>query len=294
MTGNHDREQTPCPVCGVPEVSGSFGLKGFTLGECARCGLLYVQDRLKEETMDQFYEEEYFGNADELTHGYENYDEMRREREITFKKYLQRILPRLTRRELVIDIGCGYGYFLNAARRHFRLLAGIDISPEALRSADPEYTLLCGSFRSELFDSDSADLVMICDLIEHLYHPVDFMAEVRQVLHPRGLVCLVTPNRRSLLSRLSGKRWVSFKLPEHVCYYDPVTIGQLLDRAGLKVVACSACGQYATLDFLRKRVSHLLFKRDVSLLPDWLSQKVIYVNSGSMLVLAARKEALEL
>jgi hypothetical protein len=116
---------------------------------------------------------------------------------------------------------------------------------------------------------------------------------VREIVHPHGRICIVTPNRQSLLSRVSGKRWISFKLPEHVCYYDPQTMQQLLNRAGLKMTHHSACGQYASLGFIIKRMSYLLFGRDAVFwpIPCWLRDQLVYVNSGSMLVLAARRES---
>lgn len=287
MTSHASRELTNCPLCGQSEGSGQFMLKGYTLVECNSCQLLYVRDRLCEEEMRFFYGAHYFSSSDELSHGYSDYEEMGQERELTFSRYLERMLPHIRRREQVLDIGCGYGYFLNAARPHFRRLAGNDLSSEALRKANPAYDLQCGEFRSDLYPANFADLVMMSDFVEHLYRPVDFLKEVRKVLHPEGILCLVTPNCRSILSRLSGKRWVSFKLPEHVCYYSPSSIKRLLRWTGYQPVRISPCGQYASVEFIAKRLGRLIMNRDISpIIPSMMKRWSVYVNSGSMMVLA--------
>jgi 2-polyprenyl-3-methyl-5-hydroxy-6-metoxy-1,4-benzoquinol methylase len=287
MAEDNQRELTPCPLCAATSWRSPFLLKSYTLVECASCRLLYVRDRLREEEMTRFYGEHYFSSSDELSQGYSDYQQMGIERKATFNGYLKRILPYLRRREQVLDIGCGYGYFLNAARTHFRKLAGNDLSREALQQVDPAFDTQCGQFRADLYPQHFADLVMMCDFVEHLYHPVDFLREVRKVLHPEGILCLVTPNRNSLLSRVSGKRWVSFKLPEHICYYDPETITRLLAETGFQPVRIMACGQRASLEFIAKRLGQLVMGSDWGrFIPRRMRRLTIYVNSGSMMVLA--------
>ena len=287
MTPNSRREFTDCPLCGEQRACRQFGLRDHTLVECSACRLLYVRDRVPEVEMHNFYGENYFRSVDELSQGYSDYEEMGRDRERTFAGYLKRILPYLKRREQVLDIGCGYGFFLNAASAHFRKLAGIDVSHEALQRVNPAFDVHCERFHAGLFPSHFADLIMMCDFVEHLYRPVEFLDEVRKVLHPEGVLCLVTPNRDSLLSRLSGKRWVSYKLPEHVCYYNPATMRRLLSMTGYRSLQMVPCGQYASLEFIAKRLGHLAVARDIGfLIPRAMRGWPVYVNSGSMLVLA--------
>jgi hypothetical protein len=43
---------------------------------------------------------------------------------------------------------------------------------------------------------------------------------------------LTTPNMASVLRRLMGRSWPSFKVPEHVAFYDERTLALLLEKAG--------------------------------------------------------------
>jgi 2-polyprenyl-3-methyl-5-hydroxy-6-metoxy-1,4-benzoquinol methylase len=281
------RETILCPACGSSEVSQTTFIKTFHIVDCASCSLRYVQDRVLEDEIMHYYKYEYFHPQNDSSNGYEDYFQIRGEREKTFRLYLGKILPYLKRREEVLDIGCGAGYFLNAARPYFRRINGVDVSPEALSRADPSFNLVNSDFHAGLFPAGFADLIMICDLLEHVYHPKDFLREVTKVLHPQGVACIVTPNRKSLLARLTGKRNVSFKLPEHVLYFDPATLGRMLREARLEMISWHACGQYATLDFVIKRLSLLFFRNRNTLgTPAFIRNFTFYVNSGSMLVLA--------
>jgi 2-polyprenyl-3-methyl-5-hydroxy-6-metoxy-1,4-benzoquinol methylase len=284
------RETILCPACGSSEVSQTFFIKTFHIVDCARCSLRYVRDRVLEDEIMRYYKYEYFHPQNDSSNGYEDYFRIRLEREKTFRLYLGKILPYLKRREEVLDIGCGAGYFLNAARPYFRRINGIDVSPEALSRADAAFNLVNNDFHAGLFPAGFADLIMMCDLLEHVYHPKDFLREVSKVLHPQGLVCIVTPNRKSLLARLTGKRNVSFKLPEHVLYFDPLTLDRLLREARLEMISWHTCGQYATLDFVIKRISILLLRnRDALGAPGFIRNFTFYANSGSMLVLARHR-----
>ncbi len=281
------RQSAPCLLCGSAKISRSRLIKGYTIVDCARCGLRYVQDRVREDEIMRYYQHDYFLPGDDPTNGYEDYFLIRKEREKTFRLYLKKALGHVARFEEVLDIGCGAGYFLNAAKPYFHHLTGVDVSPDALARADSSFNLVCSDFHAGLFPAGHADLIMLCDVIEHVYHPKDFLGEVRKVLHPQGIACIITPNRSSLLARLTGKRYVSYKLPEHVSYFDPRTLAMALGEAGLEMITWHTCGQYATIDYVGRRVSSLLFgKREALPIPRFLGERTFHVNTGSMLVLA--------
>lgn len=100
----------------------------------------------------------------------------------------------------VIDIGCGAGDLLAEVRkqRPEATLAGLDYSGKAVEGvklAFPE-----GEFRQfvierELpYESGRFDLVMCCDVLEHLEHPREVAAELVRICRPGGLVAIVVPD----------------------------------------------------------------------------------------------------
>ena len=134
-------------------------------------------------------------------------------------------------------------------------------------------------------------MIFASHLTEHITDPAAFLRIAARFLRPSGLVVMVTPNIRSLLARVSGPRWVSFKIPEHVSFYDPRTITDLLSGTGFTVSAIDPAYQYYALPFVTSRIRELLHPVSrlippVERLP-FLRRRHLRVTSGSMRVLAA-------
>jgi 2-polyprenyl-3-methyl-5-hydroxy-6-metoxy-1,4-benzoquinol methylase len=81
------------------------------------------------------------------------------------------------------------------------------------------------------------DVIVAADLIEHLANPGRFLDRAREHLRDGGRLCLVTPNAWSLNNVLKyafGRE--PGVHPEHTCWYDFVTLRQLLARHGFRPV----------------------------------------------------------
>jgi len=124
----------------------------------------------------------------------------------------------------VLDVGCGEGYGAAELAGVARWVVGLDSDRSALFHAARRYrvpnlswvqaTAECLPFRSA-----SVDVVCCFQVLEHLVTPTQFLAEVRRVLAPGGLLILTTPNREAVLSGLN---------PHHVREYDAEKLRELL------------------------------------------------------------------
>jgi SAM-dependent methyltransferase len=286
-------------ACILCTESGPFrrrGAKGgYGIEECPACGLVQLVPTPSPETLRALYEgESYFGGG-EGDSGYAQYASQEQEYLATFREDVRRI------RELVptgrlLEVGCGYGYFLKCALDAGYDAYGIDLSPEAVAQAQARFPGRV--FRGLLEETpeiqgQAFDVVFASHLIEHLTEPAAFLRAAGRLLRPGGLVVLVTPNIKSLLARFSGSRWVSFKIPEHVSYYDPRTITELLRRSGYEVRAIDSAYQHYSLPFVTSRVRQLLHPVSLLVPPverlPLLRERRVRVTSGSMRVLAAWK-----
>ena len=74
------------------------------------------------------------------------------------------------------------------------------------------------------------------NLIEHLYNPGNFLENVRRHMDRNSHLILVTPNpyRYSRIKDQFIKGYVRNHV-DHTCWFDPVTLSQLLDFHGFKV-----------------------------------------------------------
>jgi len=120
-------------------------------------------------------------------------------------RMLTGILRNAHRPAVILDVGCGDGSALAAAKEHnpAHRFAGIDWSADALRQARAHgLTVLRGSVDPRLPVADgAADVVIMSELIEHLVDPDGAVAEVRRVLRPGGDLLLSTPNLAAWYNR---------------------------------------------------------------------------------------------
>ena len=105
-----------------------------------------------------------------------------------------------------LDIGCWRGVLLRRLRAACPdcELFGIEISaPSVAEAASHGAVVIAGSVDDGLpFEDASMDLVVMGEVIEHLFDPDRALEEIRRVLAPGGTLILTTPNLASWSNRL--------------------------------------------------------------------------------------------
>lgn len=279
-------QYVPCELCGEDqtkvlfEIEGksSRGLSVLTNGhevkvdqvskvvQCQCCGLIYVNPRIHLEAGTLPYspeaEEAYFQDT------------------CSQRTYAcQRLVERFSswygaRPDRLLDIGCGDGVLLDACERAGIDFVGTEVSPVLVERLRNQYGNRI-RYAEELasFPSESFDVVALINVIEHLEKPGEIVAEARRLLKPGGVFLVHAPNMAGLPARLHGKDWHQVQPLVHLYYFTPVSLKQLLKKAGLTPV-----GRFSLL-------SESPIKRAVQVLSDWFQ---IYLDNG--LGIAARRE----
>ncbi|MGZ5380652.1 MAG: class I SAM-dependent methyltransferase, partial [Thermoanaerobaculia bacterium] len=203
--------------------------------------------------------------------------------------------PSHARGARLLDVGCGPGAGLVAARNLGYDAGGLDVSESAVAIASSRHPgrVRLGTLSDRLFSRGFFDVITLFDVIEHVYNPKALAVDLAWHLAPEGRVVVATPNVKSLLARVTGRRWVSYKIPEHVAYFSPSTLARAL-APGFEIEHVSSCGQYVSGDFLLSRIGDALpfggglLRAASRLLPP--GRAALYANSGSMLVTARRSQ----
>lgn len=157
-------------------------------------------------------------------------------------RHLDAAVPRRPRR--LLDVGCGYGYFLEKAKTLGWEALGVEIVPEAVKSASlrvPGAEVWCGDLKVAALPAASIDAVTLWDVLCHVDDPRAEIRECYRVLNPGGVIGIRV---RNLASQLWLCRWF-FRLyrlwsrlgirPLHVfhrCNFTPKAIERLLVSQG--------------------------------------------------------------
>jgi 2-polyprenyl-3-methyl-5-hydroxy-6-metoxy-1,4-benzoquinol methylase len=242
--------------------------------------------------MMALYQEAAYWDSEVEGRGYDEYLDVRGNWILTFRRRLREIAPHCRGRR-VLDVGCGPGFCVEAAREAGWDAWGIDPSAYAVDLARRALgdRVAKGVVEASGHPPASFDLVTAFDAFEHVYEPPRFLAAARELLRPSGILAITTPDVTSLLARVSGRRWVSFKVPEHVYYWSPRTIREAL-APGFDVLEVRSAGQYATIAFLLRRALGLGATSPPTLrrLVSALGRVSVYANNGSLTAIARRRD----
>ena len=156
------------------------------------------------------------------------------------RKYLEYLIRLLRTHGVehgrVLDVGSGYGFFLEALERAGYEPHGIELSPQAVaasreRTAAPIAT--GGAEDPFPFPDAHFAAITLLDVIEHLDRYPDTLASCRRTLAPGGKLIVITLNAGSLARPILGRRW-SFHLdPTHIHMFSTARLRQALTDAGL-------------------------------------------------------------
>lgn len=110
----------------------------------------------------------------------------------------------------VIDIASGEGYGSNLLAGVAKTVVGVDVAQEAVNHASLKYArgnlkFVHGSASDIPLPSDSCDVVVSFETIEHHDKHEAMLSELRRVLRPDGLLIISTPERLNYSDRRSVK-----------------------------------------------------------------------------------------
>ncbi len=232
---------TRCDVC---DADGT-GVGYAGLRRCGACSHVWADLSLDPEAIQRLYQRSYFFGDE-----YGNYLEDRRIIEKNFAgrlATLRRFLTASHRR--LFEVGCAYGFFLNAARSLFESVRGIDVSEDAVRYATRELGLdvSCGDLLAADFSGQTFDVVCMWDTIEHLAAPRRYIETVAAHMPPGALIAVTTGDIGSLNARVQKGRWRLIHPPTHLHYFTRRSLSALLERCGFRVIHVEYCGVYRSL-----------------------------------------------
>ncbi len=102
----------------------------------------------------------------------------------------------------VIDLACGDGRTTYLLRKHGAIVSPYDIFPESCKLLDDTPQFADVGQVLPIAD-ESADLVILQEVIEHLPNQLFALQEICRVLKPGGELFLTTPSKSSLVAKLS-------------------------------------------------------------------------------------------
>jgi SAM-dependent methyltransferase len=276
-----EKETTSCPLCksSNDSIIHTFGELHVVL--CQVCGLRYLNPRIKEAVMKERYERRsYFSGIS--ASGYDDYYMQEISLRLTFRRFLKNLKKFVPQAQNLLEVGCGYGFFLDEAKDFFPRRTGVELSAEAGMTAQETSgaRVHIGSAFSLPPEIKDFDIIIMINVIEHIYDPVPLLLSLRERLTAGGMLALATPDIGSFWYKIMKKRWPSFKVPEHIAFYDKKTLSNLLNKAGFQPAG--------TIPYSHAFPMGVISKKFGINLPGGLAGKILWLPQV-MLALCGRK-----
>lgn len=164
---------------------------------------------------------------------------------ITVKRY-EEILDRLEEYRhtgKLLDVGAGYGFFLEIAKRRGWDVYGTELTDEAIDHCRKKgITMYQGEFQDLKFDIGSFDVIVSIEVLEHINNPVEFTQKAHEVLRKGGVFYLTTPNFNSFLRYSLKDKYNVIEYPNHLCYYTNSTLEKLFSEHGFRKLETKTTG----------------------------------------------------
>lgn len=247
-----------CNLCETQNARWICNLNGFRMVKCHSCGLHYINPQPDEGELRRHYSHYY--KAEEFKGGScyrEGSDGLFADMLARCKEYKPQ--------GRVLDVGCGYGFFLKLMRDHGHVVQGVELSPLACDYANNQLGLSVfqGLLEEAGFPEACFDIAVMNNVLEHLANPLGTLLTVNRLLSPGGLLIVTVPNldfglpflylqrlmglsesetddHRGERFRLGGTSQLAlFDAPSHLYFFSPATLKGTLEKAGFKLVSMS-------------------------------------------------------
>jgi SAM-dependent methyltransferase len=225
----------PATVAGIPI---DLGDHPYQLARCRDCGFSFKWPAIDERKLLACYEQASAECWEEQPDPYRRrFDE------------LKALIVRWHPSGRLLDVGCYNGAlqaYLGPAWEHF----GVEPSRAAAgMAASRGVTVLGASVAVIPALTQSFDVVIAVDLIEHLATPRLLLEQLAGHLAPGGIVAFATGDTDAWSWRLAGAHYWYCALPEHLSFFNERSMRYLAESSGLVSIA-------------HVRTSHIRARRD--------------------------------
>lgn len=247
-----------CYLCGGRAKAPVISIGPYAVSRCTTCGLGFLDPPVPQGEGGVSYGEDFYVSQSAVKDPSEGIRENRTR---------ARIVRKFQGSGNLLDVGCGLGFFLEAARREGFTVSGMEGSEWAMGYVRRQFGFPIWPAPVETTDlpESSFDVCTLWQVIEHLPDPLAALRKIRALLRPGGVIVMETRNCRGYDAGALGEKWGGWTLPYHLWHFDPGSFRLLLEKSGFRVakvrihhseVIKKTLKEFPVLSLLRNPVSY--------------------------------------
>lgn len=139
----------------------------------------------------------------------------------------------------LLDIGSGYGYFLEEMKNKNIVGTGIEPSTELYRHSKKINLDVIHKSLEEYNPKRQFDFITLIQLIEHIENPIHFLKKVETLMNKDAVLYIETPNLDSHLFHFEKESYTFLTPPDHLGIFSKNTFKKLLNHTNLEIISVS-------------------------------------------------------
>lgn len=223
-------EEINCIFCGMRNDQIAVLENNYKGRKCPKCELVYVSPRPNiDEVLNMYSENQGLTSADmHLSAGFA-------------KKMHARQNVRIIRKHIrcgsILEIGVGGGHFLNEAKNKGYEVYGIEPNGYVVDHIAKEYNIPCevGTLNENTFYGKSFDVIYHCNVLSHLFNPIEEFKIINRRLNENGLLVFETGNNGEIEEKYYDY-FSDLGFPDHLFLFGEKSIQKLLDNTGFECI----------------------------------------------------------
>ncbi len=240
-----------CPVCAKNENTPLVTIYDFAYVTCKNCTHVYVKNVPSKESLKAFYEKKLAGVSMRPSEDLVQKDlYVTRVKDISIPK-VKHITQSLKKKGTWVDIGCGSGELLYAAKKLGWKTIGYEIDPDERHLAKDIFGLDVRSGYLEKSNAaeilQEANVISFFSVLEHVPQPSELLALVNQFAKKDAALVLELPHHPSLSA------WTNMAFPDtvarhmlppnHLSLFTDESVKYLLEKNGFEITHIWYYGQ---------------------------------------------------
>jgi len=137
----------------------------------------------------------------------------------------------------LLDIGCGTGDFLKAAKTAGWNISGVepDVSARSIASSKTKTEIHNLEYLLKL-KPNSFDAITMWHVLEHVPNLEEHINLLSRLIKKEGTIIIAVPNYKSFDAQHYGATWAAYDVPRHLWHFSRNSIQRLFAKVNLNVV----------------------------------------------------------
>ena len=146
----------------------------------------------------------------------------------------------------ILDVGVGYGFFLEEMTNRGYKIKGVEISDERRDIAKTiiDVPILDINFCEESSGTESVDVVTLFHVLEHITDPIQFCKNLRNIIKKDSYLIVEVPNIDELLLQTCPEYNEFYWIRAHLNYFNAAILTDVLKRAGFRNIEMNFVQRY--------------------------------------------------